>query len=392
MRILYLTCHFFPDFDAGSFRNTSLVKTLLDHLDDNDCVDVMTTFPHRYGINNNIKSDFENKKNINIYRTRVPSHKNKYIRQISAFIYYCCFVLKKVNNSDYDLVFASSSKLMTAFLGSCIARKIRKPLYLDIRDIFYENISIVLHKNVFFMMPFIKIVEKITFNYADHINLISEGFIPYFEKFKCKSYSYFTHGIDDDFLNLKPSRCNGTNGNYKIIYAGNIGEGQGLEKIIPPAAELLGNDYTFLIIGDGGTKEKLLQEVKKRNLQNVKIKDPVDRNELKSFYDEADFLFVHLNNFTAFKKVLPSKIFELVAYDKPIIAGVTGFSYQFIEKHVPNVILFESCDVNDMIKKIKQCRYKNEYRTQFIEKFKRKNINNQMVRSMVEIASGINLS
>jgi hypothetical protein len=50
------------------------------------------------------------------------------------------------------------------------------------------------------VIPLIKIIEKKTFDYATHINLISEGFAPYFQKFKCKSYSYYSNGIDDEFL------------------------------------------------------------------------------------------------------------------------------------------------------------------------------------------------
>jgi glycosyltransferase involved in cell wall biosynthesis len=59
-----------------------------------------------------------------------------------------------------------------------------------------------------------------------------------------------------------------------VVYAGNIGEGQGLDKIIPQAAKLLGNKFQFLIIGDGGTKNLLQSAIEKMKLHNVFLKNP----------------------------------------------------------------------------------------------------------------------
>lgn len=388
MKILYLTFYFEPDLCAGSFRNTPLAKALSKSLCDNDCIEVITTVPQRYSTykKDNVVS-LEKNNNLHIYRIKLPAHNNNFIGLMNSFRKYFFDTIKKTKNNDYDLIFASSSRLFTAFLGCIIAQKSKKPLYLDIRDIFAETINDLI-KNRFLklcIIPIIKITERITFNNAYHINLISEGFKSYFKSYKCKSYSYFTHGIDEEFLSVKLSNHNKIDHKYKIVYAGNIGEGQGLEKIVPYAAELLGNDYTFHIIGDGGTKAKLQNEIKRKNLINIELQEPIDREKLKSIYSEADFLFIHLNNYKAFERVLPSKIFELAAYDKPIIAGVTGFSYQFIEKYVNNVVLFKSCDVNSMVEKLKTYTYRNEYRSKFLEQFRRDDINAQIVSSILDV-------
>jgi hypothetical protein len=49
--------------------------------------------------------------------------------------------MRHVANRDYDLVLATSSRLMTAALGALIARRKRARLYLDIRDIFVDTIG-----------------------------------------------------------------------------------------------------------------------------------------------------------------------------------------------------------------------------------------------------------
>src|SRR5690606_12364430 len=203
----------------------------------------------------------------------------------------------------------------------------------------------------------------------------------YFDKYKMPNYTSFPNGIDDIFLNL-PSSQSLKSGQKVITYAGNFGEGQGLHKIIPQAAKRLGDDYKFLLIGDGGAKQKLLEEIDRLNVKNVEIHSPVKRDRLLEINNESDFLFLHLNDYDAFKKVLPSKIFELGAYDKPIIAGVAGFANRFIEENITNKILFLPGDVDDLVSQSNSYTYKNEVREEFKRKFKRENINKEMAESI----------
>jgi hypothetical protein len=91
---------------------------------------------------------------------------------------------------------------------------------------------------------------------------------------------------------------------------------------------------------------------------------------------------IHLNDYEAFKKVLPSKIFELAAYDKPVIAGVGGYAARFIEDDVSNTILVNPCDVDACITKLKNYQYKTEQRTAFVKNHSRKKINQEMATSI----------
>ena len=73
----------------------------------------------------------------------------------------------------------------------------------------------------------------------------------------------------------------------------------------------------------------------------MELLNPVSRKELLEYYNQSTFLFLHLNDLDAFKKVLPSKLFEYGAFDKPIIAGVGGYAAQFIRDNLLNYILFK---------------------------------------------------
>jgi len=387
MRILLLTFYFEPDLSAGSFRNTALVEALKKRYGKDCNVDVVTTMPNRYHSFKESAKSSEEKAGIKIKRIELPEHKSGFLDQIWSFKTYYSNVwkfLKNIDHDEYDIVVASSSRLFTAFLGARIANKIIKPLYLDIRDIFTETIDNVVDNKVirYSLLPVIKMIERYTINSATHLNIVSGGFENYFREYYDGPMSEFTNGIDEVFLQNDFS-LNERNDPPIITYAGNIGASQGLENIIPEAAKKLSGKYIFQIIGDGGTKSKLVKELEENRIDNVKIIDPVSRNELLKYYQESDYLFLHLNDYEAFKKVLPSKIFEYAATTKPMIAGVGGYAADFIEKHVDNAILFSPCDVEEFVEKLNQFKSDGSDRKDFIESFRRKNIMDQMVQSII---------
>ena len=375
-RIVYLTFYFKPDLSACSFRNSSLVFELADQAKSrNIVIDLYTTQPNRY---------------TSFNRINIPSHKNSMINQVASFVYFFFAVIRLNKGLKADLIFASSSKLFTAFLGYRIAKKTKAPLYLDIRDIFVDTINDIF-KSQFsrtLILPLLKFVEFKTFNYAKHINLISGGFREYFQRFNNPTFSFFPNGVDDEFLTQNNTeRCEikkSTNNKKVIVYAGNLGEGQGLHKIIPQAAKLLGNKFEFLIFGDGGTRNLLLYEIKKHGLNNVIVKSPIKRKDLINFYNRADYLFLHLNDYPAFRKVLPSKIFELATFKKPILAGVSGFSAKFMKEEVDNCFVFNPCDIQSLVGYLLNNPTTSFVdRAEFVNKYRRSLINKKMSNSIL---------
>jgi len=388
-RIVYLTFYFEPDLCAGSFRNTPLAFELAKQAREKDIiVDVYTTLPNRYSTFEKIAPKFEELGNLRIHRISLPPHKSGMLDQVISFRKFYFEVLRLNMNKSVDLVFASSSRLFTAYLGYTIANKSNSPLYLDIRDIFVDTMSDVFKYKVLKLgiLPLLKWIEKKTFNYAKHINLISAGFIQYFSQYRNSNHTFFTNGIDEEFL--LPSLCALEDKNFcakkTIVYAGNIGEGQGLHKIIPQAAKKLGSNFEFLIFGDGGAKQLLQDEIKIQELTNVVIKNPVERKELKSIYENSDYLFMHLNDYPAFRKVLPSKIFELATFSKPIAAGVSGYAAEFIKNEVSDSFVFDPCQVESLVDFLRADLSSSKInRKNFKLKYQRSNINNEMAKSIL---------
>lgn len=384
-RILYLSFYFEPDLCAGSFRNSPLAKELALQFGYENEIVVISTQPNRYNSFKVEAAPFEKIGNLIIHRISIPEHKNGFLDQIHSFRAFYKGAKNIYKGQSFDLVFASSSRLFTAYLGYLASKTLDIPLYLDIRDIFTDTMKDVIRNPLVKMavLPFMRYIEKRTFSNAKHINLISAGFKSYFSKYTKPTYSYFTNGIDDEFVDIQTSPPT-NNTLKKILYAGNIGEGQGLHTILPHVAKKLEGKYEFLIIGDGGAKGKLVKLLQENSITNVTLVPPVKRDELKKMYKEADFYFLHLNDYEAFKKVLPSKIFELGAYDKPIIAGVAGYANSFIAQYVSNSILFNPGDHETMISLLQNYQYKKEVRLEFKNKFKRANLNREMAASILK--------
>ena len=148
-KILFLSFFFEPDLSACSFRNSPLAFELANLSKGKAEIIVATTKPNRYSnfkptiIDNNLIH------NLKIHRIKLNSDGNSILKQIKNFIQYYNFVLKLTNSQDYDLVYASSSKLFTAYLGYRISKKKQIPLYLDIRDIFIDTIKDLYTSNFF---------------------------------------------------------------------------------------------------------------------------------------------------------------------------------------------------------------------------------------------------
>ncbi len=389
MRIVYLTFYFRPDLCAGSFRNSPLAVELAAQAKSKDIfVDVYTTFPNRYSSFDVYAAKFEEFDNLRIHRIQLPPHKSGIADQVFCFLRFYQEVNRLNKGKKAELIFASSGRLFTAFLGYKLSQRSNVPLYLDIRDIFVDTVNDVFKSKILkiIVLPVLKYIERKIFKYANHINLISGGFKEYFQDFHKTKFSFYPNGIDEEFLSntTLQKKTEFKKEKKLIVYAGNIGEGQGLHKIIPQAAKLLGNDFEFLIIGDGGTKRQLQSEINKLAVNNVILQNPISRKELQQIYHSADYLFLHLNDYPAFKKVLPSKIFELATFNKPILAGVSGFSAQFINEEITHSFVFEPCNAEKLVNYLLNDKEINKIdRSKFKIKYKRSKINEEMAASIL---------
>ena len=393
MKVLFLSFYFEPDLCAGSFRNTSLLESLNSKIKSSDTIDVITTHPNRYDSYQVKSIDFEQRgENITINRVSVPNHKSGILGQIKLFKIFYFEALKIAKKEKYDLVYASSSRLFTAFLGARLASKNKAKLYLDIRDIFRETITDLFKTNRFvflFLNLIISFVEKYTFSKANAVNLVSPGFEDYFREnnYAVNADFYFnTNGIDDLFLNNNQNEVlTVKNKKTRIVYAGNIGSSQALDQTLPFVANQLTDAYEFHIYGDGGRKDLLISKIKDNNSKNIFFHKPVARHELVKIYNNSDILFFQLSNEDAFLRVIPSKLFEYSTFNKPILAVVDGYCKMFIKTNLEGCFVAKPNDIKDIVENILKINKNKLYnRKSFITEFSRKKINNKLTLSILK--------
>jgi hypothetical protein len=389
LKILILSFYYEPDLSAGSFRTTALVNAMLDQLPSKAQIDVITTLPNRYSSFNIEALEFEVHPRLNVNRIALPPHKSGMLDQSKVFLGYAKGVVRLSRGKNYDLVFATSSRLMTAVLGAYISKYTRSKLYLDIRDIFVDTIQDVLPKKIAYLVkPIFSVLEHWAVRKAIKINLVSEGFLPYFRaRYPQKNFSLFTNGIDQEFIENQPKLASSCGSRVlSVVYAGNIGEGQGLHTIIPDLARRFSGRMQFILIGDGGRRQQLESALASARCSNVKILPPTKRSELIKIYQSADILFLHLNDYDAFRKVLPSKIFEYGALGKPIWAGVAGYAAEFMKKNITNAAVFMPCDVDAAVMSFECLLMKTQPRLDFVENFARINIMQKMASDIISVA------
>ena len=277
---------------------------------------------------------------------------------------------------------------MTACLASVVARRTGAKLYLDIRDNFVETMAEILPRKLSWLfVPVFSVIEKLTVCRADRVNLVSEGFLPYFRsRYQNTPFSLFTNGIDEEFVEgLKKTTKPQGDSTIRVLYAGNFGEGQGLEHIIPELAKRLEERASFVLFGDGARRRELEAELEARKIVNVTINPPVPREALIDEYLKADVLFLHLNDHAAFLNVLPSKIFEYAALGKPVWAGVAGFAAGFLKREVENVAVFNPRDADKAIETFNGLLFETRQRTAFIQKFSRQKIMKNMSADILSL-------
>ena len=122
-----------------------------------------------------------------------------------------------------------------------------------------------------------------------------------------------------------------------------------------------------------------------RGRNNIELLPPVPRQEIKALYEQADVLFLHLNDLMAFKRVLPSKLFEYAATGKPIWAGVAGYAAVFIATEISNAAVFAPCDAEAALESFERLGLGLTDRAAFVQRYGRARIIDEMAQDILQL-------
>ncbi|HKA33127.1 MAG TPA: glycosyltransferase family 4 protein, partial [Candidatus Binatia bacterium] len=105
---------------------------------------------------------------------------------------------------------------------------------------------------------------------------------------------------------------------FIVTYAGTHGMAHALDKVVDAAARLARrDDVRFLFVGEGAERRALEDKARSAGLDGVRFFGSVPRESMPEVYATADLCLVPLRKAELFTTVIPSKIFEIAAMERP---------------------------------------------------------------------------
>jgi glycosyltransferase involved in cell wall biosynthesis len=344
MHILFLTHYFPPEVNAPASRTYENAKRWIKEGHE---VTVITCAPnHPTGVvypgYKNRLWQWDEKDGIRILRVRTYLSANKgFAKRILNYVSYMffstifCFIVGKV-----DVVVSTSPQFFCGMAGYFVSRVKRSPWVLEIRDLWPESIIAVGAVKSRRMIDLLEGVETWMYRKADRIVALTNAFKRHIvgRGVPADRISVITNGADMEQFRVLP-RENGfrkeqdLSGKFVVSYIGTHGMAHGLDTIFKTAESLKEEGkIVFLLVGDGAERERLLQEKEDLGLTNVLMLPQQKKEKMPEILAASDACMVLLKKTDLFKTVIPSKIFEAMAMERPIILGVDGESREIIEE------------------------------------------------------------
>jgi glycosyltransferase involved in cell wall biosynthesis len=123
-------------------------------------------------------------------------------------------------------------------------------------------------------------------------------------------------------------------GKFVAGYIGTHGMAHGLETLLEAANRLQketdSSEIVFLFLGDGASKDSLVDRSKEMGLANVRFVDSVPKDQVTRYWSLLDVSIIHLKKTPLFTTVIPSKLFECMGMGIPVLHGVAVESAEIV--------------------------------------------------------------
>jgi len=240
-----------------------------------------------------------------------------------------------------DVVIATSPQFFTACAGWMVGALKRIPFVFELRDLWPESIKAVGAMRDSWVLRLLERIEMFLYRKAAAIITVTHSFkrILVERGIDAAKIQVVTNGVDMTQFTPRPKdegllASMGLQGQFVAGYVGTHGLAHQLETILDAATLLSktpkGNDFHFVMLGDGARKQALRAEAAKRGLTNVTFVDSVAKAEVPGYWSLLDVSIIHLRKTALFTTVIPSKLFECMGMGIPVLHGVEGESADIV--------------------------------------------------------------
>jgi colanic acid biosynthesis glycosyl transferase WcaI len=343
MKILFLSQYFPPEMGAPAARVYELSREWVRLGCD---VTVLTGFPnHPTGV---IPPEYrgewirrETVDGIKVIRAPIYAAANKAVfKRAANYLSYSvsASVLGPWLTEDCDVVIATSPQILTGIAGALMSRYKRVPFVFDVRDLWPRSIVEVgaLAADSLAVRALTQL-ELLLYKQADHIVVVTSSFVDEITAMGIprSKLSVVTNGVDLDLFSPRPrgqARADlGLGDEFLVSYVGTHGMAHGLGTVLD-AAKLLAEDHVrFILVGEGAEKQGLRERAQREQIENLTFWDQMPRTKVAQVVAASDLCLVMLRDLPLFKTVIPSKIFEFMGSERPILTTVDGESRRIVE-------------------------------------------------------------
>ena len=396
VKILFITDNFPPEVNAPATRTYEHCQEWIKRGAEITIITCAPNFPHGK-VYEGYKNKLHSKEKLDgIEVIRVWSYiasNSGFTKRVLDYISFAFMAFWVGLFQKQDVIIATSPQFFTTWAAWGLSKIRRKPWIFELRDLWPESIKTVGAMKQGKVIDMLEKIELGLYRDADKVVAVTDAF----------KTNLINRGIDADKIEVVTNGSNmalfsprqkdltllrelGLELKDKFIvgYIGTHGLAHSLDFIVQSLAEIDDSMIHFLFIGDGAMKKKVVKLAQELELKNITFLAPVSKDEVPKYLSIVDVSLAPLKKEDNFKTVIPSKIFEASAMQKPTLLGVEGQAQEIIEKYDAG-LCFEPENEVDFLLKIKEIRNEVRYKelqagcAKLAEDFDRKRLADEML-------------
>jgi glycosyltransferase involved in cell wall biosynthesis len=243
-------------------------------------------------------------------------------------------------SKEIDRIFVYEPSPITVGLPAVVAKKITgAPIYFWVQDLWPETLTAAGGIRNKYILSLFDSLTRYIYRHSRKLLLQSQGFKAYIldQEVPEEKLVYYPNPTENFYkiVEKKQEYLTRLPDGLKIMFAGNIGQGQSFDTLLT-AASILKNecfDIKWIILGDGRMKNWVSKRVIDLNIEDsFLLLGAFPAEEMPFFFACADAMVVSLRKNPVFAMTIPAKVQSYLACGRPLIGSLDGEGARIIEE------------------------------------------------------------